>query len=692
MSATLLSNAEQQFFDSNGKPLAGGSVYFYIPNTTTYKNTWQDSAQTILNTNPVILDAAGRAIIWGNGTYRQVVYDQFGNLVWDRITQDSSGGFLGNMTDAKYVAGTDFTPGTTKSLTLPAAPGAMANLWVFFDAAFQADDQIASLDGTTLTFANPIPDGVQEVNVKIGSTAPIGAPSNGSVTDATVAVGAGINASKLSFLQKGTGAKVRTVLSKLQDRVCVKDFGAVGDGSTDDTAAFNAAATYATTITGGCAIYVPAGNYSLSGPIAWDGANSMVSWEGDGSNQTALIWTRTSGGNGFIAGASTPVARVAIRGMTLVQNSVASSGAAIVVYGAGSTPMSFVGEDITAFGGSVGGTPSAGYWGGGAVSLYNPTYPRLKDIYFFGIGGNPSVSSNNLINAAYTITADNGKGAFMANFKNCFANGCNQAWSLVSNSNPGIEGVFFDSCNAVSVNTAVVIASNAGGGYLPPQYVLEKCQFEFLNIGISATSIDKLTVSDSLFYDQGSVQTAAVGILCTNCTNTKVHDCDIIAQPGNTGMAAVTISGTSSGALIHDLAVNTPHAAVATFDSASRVRAYGIQQSGAGQIFQNSSSSPTNFGNVTVNNPGKHWSPSGVAEKFGSTVVTTDAAGNFTVSYDEAFPNAALTVVACNGDSGTSILPVIVTQSGVTTSGFSGKFQGATSAATVRVNWIAKGY
>jgi hypothetical protein len=44
-----------------------------------------------------------------------------------------------------------------------------------------------------------------------------------------------------TFLQLGTGAVVRTVTSKLQDVVHVKDFGAKGDGVTDDSAAFAAA-------------------------------------------------------------------------------------------------------------------------------------------------------------------------------------------------------------------------------------------------------------------------------------------------------------------------------------------------------------------------------------------------------------------------------------------------------------------
>lgn len=86
MAASLLPNGEQQFIDGNGVPYAGGSVYFYIPNTATPKNTWQNSGETILNTNPVILDAAGRAIIYGDGDYRQVLQDSLGNTVWDQLT------------------------------------------------------------------------------------------------------------------------------------------------------------------------------------------------------------------------------------------------------------------------------------------------------------------------------------------------------------------------------------------------------------------------------------------------------------------------------------------------------------------------------------------------------------------------------------------------------------------------------
>ncbi len=42
---------------------------------------------------------------------------------------------------------------------------------------------------------------------------------------------------QVTFLAAGTGATQRTALEKLRDVVSVKDFGAVADGVTDNTAA-----------------------------------------------------------------------------------------------------------------------------------------------------------------------------------------------------------------------------------------------------------------------------------------------------------------------------------------------------------------------------------------------------------------------------------------------------------------------
>lgn len=90
--ATILPPAETSFFDANGNPLAGGTVTFYVPNTTVPKDTYQNTGQSILNSNPVVLDSAGRAIIFGSGSYRQILKDSLGNIIWDRNTAEPTAG------------------------------------------------------------------------------------------------------------------------------------------------------------------------------------------------------------------------------------------------------------------------------------------------------------------------------------------------------------------------------------------------------------------------------------------------------------------------------------------------------------------------------------------------------------------------------------------------------------------------
>ena len=91
-SATLLPNGEQQFIDANGKPYASGKVYFYsdFPTCSVLKNTYQNTAASVLNTNPVVLSAMGTATIFGTGNYCQVLKDASGNTIWTKFTADTN--------------------------------------------------------------------------------------------------------------------------------------------------------------------------------------------------------------------------------------------------------------------------------------------------------------------------------------------------------------------------------------------------------------------------------------------------------------------------------------------------------------------------------------------------------------------------------------------------------------------------
>ena len=72
----------QQFFDNNGVLLSGGLIYTYQAGSSTALATYTTNAGTIANSNPIVLDAAGRTPqeIWMQVgySYKLVIQDSAG--------------------------------------------------------------------------------------------------------------------------------------------------------------------------------------------------------------------------------------------------------------------------------------------------------------------------------------------------------------------------------------------------------------------------------------------------------------------------------------------------------------------------------------------------------------------------------------------------------------------------------------
>lgn len=87
-----LGGAGWQFFDDSGNPLSGGKIYTYEAGTTTPAVTYTSNSGLVPNTNPIILDAAGRVSneMWldTNSLYKLVLKTSTDTLVWtkDNIT------------------------------------------------------------------------------------------------------------------------------------------------------------------------------------------------------------------------------------------------------------------------------------------------------------------------------------------------------------------------------------------------------------------------------------------------------------------------------------------------------------------------------------------------------------------------------------------------------------------------------
>lgn len=125
-----------------------------------------------------------------------------------------------------------------------------------------------------------------------------------------------------------SGSVARGVAAKLGETVSVKDFGAAGDGTTNDTTAIQAAIT-AVSSTGGV-VYFPAGTYAITGTLNVQG--SGVALVGANANATKLVFNNGSSDSIYLQGLSAPgTYDCQVRDMTL-DHSSKTGGSAIRLY------------------------------------------------------------------------------------------------------------------------------------------------------------------------------------------------------------------------------------------------------------------------------------------------------------------------------------------------------------------------
>jgi hypothetical protein len=211
---SYLAGAGWQFFSNNGVPLSGGLLYTYLAGTTTPQTTYTSSTGSIANSNPVVLDSAGR-------TPQQIWLTE--GLLYKFVLRDSAGVLI------------------------------------------QTNDNIPS----------------------VNDQADLANSSDPTKGDALV-----------GFRQSNAGGNLAgsvgsTVHKKLQEIINVRDFGAVGDNTTNDSAAFQAAVTALANTESGV-INVPPGAYYIATPVA---LASNVKIQGAGIGMTTLRCAKRASSN-----------------------------------------------------------------------------------------------------------------------------------------------------------------------------------------------------------------------------------------------------------------------------------------------------------------------------------------------------------------------------------------------------------
>jgi len=189
--------------------------------------------------------------------------------------------------------------------TLSVTPLTVATIDVHINGVYQNRDSF-SLAANVVTLNEGVIAGA-EVEIKVSIALQLG------VTDASF----------VEYLPAGTGAVATTVQAKLRESVSVKDFGAVGDGVTDDTAAIQAALNSLEDI------YMPIGIYIVSSGLDWSigsrltgaGNWSAVSSETyDDGAVTCIKYHGVGGANSYVCKIASPAVGADPSGATNMEN------------------------------------------------------------------------------------------------------------------------------------------------------------------------------------------------------------------------------------------------------------------------------------------------------------------------------------------------------------------------------------
>ena len=264
-----------QFFTNTGAVLTGGKIYTYAAGTTTPATTFTSSQGTTAWTNPIVLDAAGR--VSGSGeiwltdgvSYKFVLKDSNDVLIatYDNVSGINSN-FVAFVNQQEIVTAT--AGQTVFDLSIDYSP-ATNSLSVFVDGVNQygpgAQYSYVETDSNTVTFNSGLHVGAE---VKF--------------TTSQLQGGGAVDASQVSYIPPYTASVATNVEAKLSEYVSVMDFGAVGDGVVNDTAAMQAAHNT------GKLIYYPVGVYSFttitiaSGGIVGEGKETILKSTDTSSN------------------------------------------------------------------------------------------------------------------------------------------------------------------------------------------------------------------------------------------------------------------------------------------------------------------------------------------------------------------------------------------------------------------------
>jgi len=298
-------------------------------------------------------------------------------------------------------------------------------------------------------------------------------------------------------------------------RISVRDAGARGDGTVDDSAAFQRALSQAAAAQH-AVVLIPAGRYRLDRQVAVKfagGVGEGLAVVGEGPGVSVLVCNNTNGA--LKIRSELCKTQVTIRDLTLLA-ALSGAGTALEVTSSHRGVRNYRtllvqnvdmrGEDL----------PTRKFFSRGLLALAQ--WRPLCENVIFGGALDPKVKQADPASDALYHKPEFGFAAdwsYAPTFQHCYAWNCRTGFRLVSREGEpeGPEDGVFQRCTAVGTRIGIDVDTPT----IEPQLLIENCHLNCREIGIRLRNRKFFQIANCLMYGESSDQVAYTDIQIQNC-------------------------------------------------------------------------------------------------------------------------------------------------------------------------------
>jgi hypothetical protein len=339
------------------------------------------------------------------------------------------------------------------------------------------------------------------------------------------------NVSNTEVLPTG-GTTARTLADLFADIINVKTYGAKGDGSTDDTAAIQAA--FDAIPTAGATVYFPPGTYNVTAQLTL--TDKPIHLFGDGMFISNIKWLSSATSDGILLTQTDDDYTVTVEGLTLLSEKAAVGTALKIdmsgqVNGGGildRTQPRVVIRDLAIEGATSESTDAF------SVGLHciDVIHLVIDSFHFTGKKGG-SAGTVDSSEAILLVTTTNAVEVFISNVW--------AFWASVGLSISEYEGVVLQNYNFVVVTKGVLFSSS---GFKPQISVLNGHVNAF-DTCIDITKATESRITGNLFFLQASAPANGVGVKLTDCKYYEVS-ANVFSNGSGVNFDTIVLAGTTN--------------------------------------------------------------------------------------------------------------------------------------------------